>query len=53
MYILIVNFHEGLKCLNPCRLAIKSSSRDVIQVSYAYSVYRNILQKHATVEWAG
>lgn len=33
MYIPVVNFHEGLKCLNPHRLVVKSSFRDVILVS--------------------
>lgn len=51
MYILVVNFQEGLKYLNPCRLAVKSSFRDTIQVSVLFMLTLHkgiVLQKHAS-----
>lgn len=36
MYIPVVNFHEALKCLNPRRLVVKSSFRDVTRVSASF-----------------
>lgn len=32
MYIVVVNFHEGLKCLNPYSLALKASFTDKASV---------------------
>lgn len=57
-FLLVVNFHVGLKCLNPCRRAVKSSFRDITSVMAVHAnanpnpnpAFRNQFTKTAAAE---